>query len=86
GDTYHTEKSQVQNDKRRDNLLESRGWNVLRYTTNDIEEHFSESINQVKETVNQYGGLLDVHDSSKFRYFPEESNEPTLFDEIGNKT
>ena len=54
GDTYHNDKTSVQYDKRRDNLLESRGWNVMRYTTNDIEYHFDESISLVREAVNHY--------------------------------
>jgi len=82
GDSYHTDKILVQKDKRRDNLLGSRGWNILRYTTNDIEYHFKESISQVRETVNYYGGLEDHYDPSKCRYIPEASSMPTLFSDI----
>lgn len=81
GDTYHMENAEVQKDKRRDNILESRGWNVLRYTTNDIEYHFEESISLVKETINHYGGLEDINDSSKAKYFPKD-DEPNLFSGI----
>jgi very-short-patch-repair endonuclease len=79
GDTYHTEKQLVQQDKRRDNILESRGWNVLRYTTEDIEYKLDESIKQVKDTINHYGGTPDPRDEQKFNYFPTNSQEDTLF-------
>ncbi len=79
GDKYHTEKELVQKDKRRDNALESRGWNVLRYTTDDIEYHFEESISQIRDTVNHYGGIEDPDDTSKSKYFPDKSDELTLF-------
>jgi very-short-patch-repair endonuclease len=79
GDSYHLEEMQVKNDKRRDNLLESTGWNILRYTTDDIVNNFEESIMQVKDTINQYGGLEDIKGNSKYRYFPKPSNEQTLF-------
>jgi very-short-patch-repair endonuclease len=79
GDKYHSGKTEVQSDKRRDNILESRGWNVLRYTTKDIEYHFEESIGQVKETINHYGGLEDIYDPIKVKYFPKDEDEPNLF-------
>lgn len=84
GDKYHTDKKIVQKDKRRDNLLESNGWNVLRYTTNDIIYHLDDSIRQVKETVNRYGGLEDSIDPAKSIYFPNKPDKPTLFDDIEN--
>jgi very-short-patch-repair endonuclease len=80
GDNYHTGKSLVQNDKRRSNLLESKGWNVMRYTTEDIETRLDESITQVKDAINFYGGLIDEYYPAKTRYFPKESSKPTLFD------
>lgn len=79
GDKYHMDKELVQKDKRRDNILESRGWNVLRYTTEDIEYHFEESISQVRDTVNHYGGIENPDDINKSKYFPDIANELTLF-------
>lgn len=79
GDKYHTNKKLVQKDKRRDNLLESRGWNVLRYTTDDIANDFDKSINQVRETVNRYGGLENPFEPGKSLYFPDKEDGKTLF-------
>ena len=79
GDTYHNEKDSVQNDKRRDNMLESRGWNVLRYTTDDIVYHLDDSIKQVKDTINKYGGEEDPVDISKYKYHPTDDLSDSLF-------
>ncbi len=79
GDRYHMGKEFVQMDKRRDNLLESRGWNVLRYTSNDIQHHLNHSVTLIKEAINHYGGLVR-NDESEYGFFPTKSEEPTLFD------
>ena len=73
-------KESVRKDKQRDNLLESKGWNVLRYTTYDLTEHLDDSVNQIRETVNQYGGIELPDSDSKYKYYPD-SHENTLFDE-----
>ncbi|OGU13653.1 MAG: hypothetical protein A2X61_02015 [Ignavibacteria bacterium GWB2_35_12] len=57
GDTYHSKLEDVKKDKHRDNILESQGWNILRYTTDDIKYKIDNSIMQVKEAINNYGGI-----------------------------
>lgn len=77
GDRYHTDTPDVKRDKWRNNLLESQGWAVLRYTTDDINNHLEDCISQVKETVNQYGGVQDSTHPSVYRYIPDET-QPQL--------
>ncbi|MGA2296892.1 MAG: DUF559 domain-containing protein [FCB group bacterium] len=61
-DTYHMNKQIVQKDKKRDNILQSYGWNVLRYTSDDINNNFTSSIMQVRDTIKHYGGLSELID------------------------
>ena len=72
GDTYHTLKEDVQKDKRRNNFLESRGWSVLRFTKNDIDDDLQGTIGVVNDTINKYGGIEDLKQSGNFTYVTEE--------------
>lgn len=57
GDAFHTSPSNVKRDKRRDNLLVSSGWSVLRYTTDDIANRLSRCTRQIQQTLDLYGGI-----------------------------
>lgn len=81
GDTYHTGKELVQNDKRRDNMLESKGWNILRYTSEDIMMNLDKSISQVRETINNYGGLQNPDAPANYSYVKDPNDKQiNLFD------
>ncbi|KRT66815.1 MAG: hypothetical protein XU11_C0004G0067 [Candidatus Dadabacteria bacterium CSP1-2] len=80
-DKYHTMIRDVKRDKQRNNILESLGWAVLRYTADDIENNLGKCILLVKETVSRYGGLQDASDKSKYRDLDEDNgNQLLLFD------
>ena len=74
GDSFHMGEDAIRYDKHRDNNLESKGWSVLRYTTDDIVYKLDESVLQVKETINRYGGLED-NENNKFEFFTEKKDE-----------
>lgn len=57
GDAYHTGVAPVKADKKRDNLLESHGWSILRYPTDEIMTHLPHCITQIKATIHRHGGL-----------------------------
>lgn len=57
GDAFHSRLPDVKRDKHRNNLLESLGWAVLRFTTEDLRQRLTEVIQQTKATINRYGGL-----------------------------
>jgi very-short-patch-repair endonuclease len=57
GDAYHLSEKQVKMDKIRNNYLTSSGWQVLRFSTNDIERHMAETMHLVRSTIKQSGGL-----------------------------
>jgi len=81
GDKHHSEKKDVKRDKRRDRILESQGWAVLRYTIDEINKDIADCIRQVKKTVNRYGGLEVLDDKSQQKYFNnDESDQIKLFD------
>lgn len=81
GDKYHSDSPAVKRDKRRNNILESKGWSVLRYTTDDITKRLDQCLYQVKETVNRYGGLQDIENKRRYRYLPlDDHGQLSLFD------
>lgn len=82
GDRFHSNIDDVKRDKQRNNILESLGWSVLRFTSDDICHNLRESIRQTKKTVNRYGGLQYADETTVFRRLPDErSKQLSLFDQ-----
>ncbi len=79
GDHYHMDNDSVRNDKQRNNLLESKGWSVLRFTSKDIENDLNGSMNIVRETVNKYGGIQDAKNPSEFNYLTNDEGQSRMF-------
>lgn len=68
GDKHHYEKKEdVKKDQRRNRVLTKKGWAVLRYTKDEINNKIEFCINELKETVDKYGGLQDRSDPSQYR-------------------
>jgi len=81
GDEYHSKLEDVKRDKKRNNLLESLGWAVLRFTTDDLRHHLGDVLKQTKATVNRYGGLQCANDPGAFRRLVvEPSQQISLFE------
>jgi very-short-patch-repair endonuclease len=81
GDTFHSNPNDVKRDKKRNNLLESLGWSVLRFTTDEIFNQLKETVKLMKQTINRYGGLAEINAPMRFRQFTFESgHQPSLFD------
>jgi very-short-patch-repair endonuclease len=58
GDSWHATPEKAAEDNRRNNDLESAGWNGLRFTTHPIQEEMAEyTIPKVMETINNLGGV-----------------------------
>jgi len=57
GDTVHMRRSAVERDKRRSNILQSQGWSMMHFTTNELNNNLGHSLSLVADAVNQYGGL-----------------------------
>jgi very-short-patch-repair endonuclease len=57
GDEFHMKPDAVKKDKKRNNILSSNGWSVLRFTTDDITNNLTQSVSLVQETINIYGGI-----------------------------
>lgn len=79
GDKYHLAEKDVKYDKSRDNALKSKGWNVLRYTSKEINYEIDRVITQVKDSVNQYGGIKNEKGVVVFPKNKDE-NQTNLFD------
>jgi very-short-patch-repair endonuclease len=78
GDEFHLEEEHVKRDKKRNNVLESFGWSVLRFTTDEIRKNLKEVVNRVKRTINQLGGLRDIVNQEVFRYLDDGSSQLRL--------
>jgi very-short-patch-repair endonuclease len=78
GDEFHLEEQEVKRDKKRNNILESFGWSVLRFTTDEIRKSLKEVTNRVKKTINQLGGLQDIVNQTDFRYLDDGSPQLRL--------
>jgi very-short-patch-repair endonuclease len=68
GDLYHNSSRNIQYDKDRNNILESYGWSVLRFTTKNLKYEMNTTFSLITSTINQYGGLQDVSDFDKYKY------------------
>jgi very-short-patch-repair endonuclease len=78
GDAFHSKLADVKRDKKRNTFLESLGWSVLRFTTDDIFHHLYESVQQIKKTINRYGGLSLTDQLGTLRRFPDDSSNQML--------
>lgn len=78
GDRFHLDEQDVKRDKKRNNALESFGWSVLRFTTEEIQKNLAEVVRQIKKTINQLGGLQDVIEQNVFRYLDDGSPQLRL--------
>ena len=82
GDKYHLGKELVQKDKTRNNFLESKGWSVLRFTTQDLTQELDKTLNMVCDTINKYGGVQDVKELDKYLYVRRDDDlQLFLFEE-----
>ena len=62
GDTWHSDPARIPLDNRRDNDLETDGWSLLRFNTQQIQEEMAEYVvPTVVETVNKLGGVDEGH-------------------------
>ncbi len=58
GDAYHINREQAPLDNRRNNALTAKGWQVLRFTTNQIREEMATyCVPRLTDMVNELGGM-----------------------------
>ena len=57
GDTWHLQPNAVRYDKRRGNWLGSRGWSVMRFDGQEINQEMPKCLTQVKAAINKLGGM-----------------------------
>jgi very-short-patch-repair endonuclease len=56
GDAYHSTKAARDRDRRRGAYLETKGWRVLRFGTDDIRQDVHGCVHQIRELMNRHGG------------------------------
>lgn len=81
GDRFHNKPENIQTDKKRNNLLESAGWSVLRFTSYDITHDLVPSFKIICSTINKNGGIQDVRSLDSYTYISDPSDQQLfLFD------
>lgn len=81
GDSYHMDPEAVRKDKWRRNLLATKNWQVLPFTTSHLKDNMTGSVNMVHDAINRYGGLADHHADGGYRYTAgPDDPRPRLFD------
>lgn len=83
---HYSQIYQGKRDTKRDNILKSLGWDILRFSENDVNKNLPQTINIVKETINRYGGLEVIGKKKMFKTFPcmEAPNQKYLFKQKNN--
>lgn len=65
GDAWHANPEKARSDRERDNLLESKGWHVLRFNEDEVYHRREETIGRIREAVTRYGGLKEPDGSTR---------------------
>ncbi|MBI4547949.1 MAG: DUF559 domain-containing protein [Ignavibacteriae bacterium] len=81
GDIYHGDVVRMRKDRKRNNTLASLGWQVLRFGKDDIIRRQTETINTIKRTVNEAGGIEVAEAPGVYKVLPLETGslEADLF-------
>lgn len=81
GDVYHADLARMKRDRKRNNILASLGWQILRFGRNDILDRCGETLDRIKMTVNELGGLevLGSPGTYKILPLPRASGQQELF-------
>jgi len=64
GYTYHG-RDRADADRERNNVLQSKGWQVLRFSTGQLE-NAQKCMERIKETINHYGGLVTTDGQTRW--------------------
>ncbi len=87
GDTWHTMPERANLDYLRQNTIESRGWHVLRFNSQEIREGMATScLPEIQKMINNQGGLSDEGLVSRIFYPRTGATQFTLFEETSPYT
>ena len=76
GDQWHHNPNSAEKDNLRNNDLSSRGWNIIRFNSNQIKEKIvAYCVPQIKSNINNLGGIkIDEYFSKRFEDYNEEGD------------
>ena len=76
GDKWHHNPDAAQQDNLRNNDLSSKGWNIIRFNSSQIQEKIdSYCLPQIKNNINNQGGIkIDEYFSKRFEEFNEDGD------------
>ena len=64
GEIYHSNPEKIAKDRKRDMLLATQGWTILRFTENELNEHPEEVLKVIMQTIRRLMGAGDHLGSS----------------------
>jgi very-short-patch-repair endonuclease len=59
GEIYHSNPEKIAKDRKRDMLLATKGWTILRFTENELSEHSEEVLKVIMQTIRRLMGAGD---------------------------
>ena len=79
--TYHNSTEAIEYDKDRDVKIQNMRFIVYRFPTDKILHHLPETIQNIKQAVKQYGGVVDALNPTRIEYFPTDDGlvQMTMF-------
>lgn len=81
GDLWHANPEKAEQDNLRDNNLKRMGWQVLRFTSRQIQEQTAEyCVVTVADTINRLGGVDEGRVIPRYISLDGGSYQPSLFD------
>ena len=87
GDTWHTMPERANQDYIRQNAIESRGWHVLRFNSEEIREGMETyCLPEIQQTINNQGGLSDESLVPRIFYPRTGATQLSLFEEAAPYT
>jgi very-short-patch-repair endonuclease len=82
GDTWHTNPERANQDYLRQNAIESRGWHVMRFNSQEIREQMeSYCLPEIQRAINTQGGLSEEHLVPRLFYPKDGAVQLSLFEE-----
>ncbi len=85
GDTWHADPNRRNKDYLRQNAIESRGWHVLRFNSNEIREHMEAyCIPEIQNAINSLGGLSDEGLVPRIFYPKTGATQLSLFEDAAS--
>ncbi len=84
GDTWHARRERIAADNRRNNDIESQGWHILRFNTQEIRENRGKyCLDRIQSSINSLKGLM-INGLVPRKFYPSpqgDAQQLSMFEE-----